>query len=122
MSACGLCGYALQMGHWELPVSEVTSRIAADGRADAWATVPKSRRKGHRNTCRYSTRIDYVFFRDGSGASTDQSSAAAGAAAPGYVPASRCAHVPTSVSGHPMMVVDFVYTKHAIAADMFTGQ
>lgn len=55
--------------HWELPVSDLTLAVMSKtnhkglGLRDAYAFVPESNRLGPLSTCRFGTRIDYVYFR-----------------------------------------------------------
>mmetsp|Transcript_37749 Transcript_37749/g.82245 ORF Transcript_37749/g.82245 Transcript_37749/m.82245 type:complete len:293 (+) Transcript_37749:276-1154(+) len=60
--------------HWELPVTYLTSNMVAShkekdavwqglGLTDAFQAAPRDCRKGPLSTCRFGTRIDYVYFQ-----------------------------------------------------------
>lgn len=53
-----------ERGNWEQPTSELTDALRTDGWADLWQAAGHNGGasiQGARSTCRYDTRIDYIF-------------------------------------------------------------
>ena len=50
--------------HWELPVSNLTCLLTKQiGLTDAYHAVATNNRSGPDSTCRFGTRIDYIYYR-----------------------------------------------------------